>query len=184
MKKGISAVTVALVAFALLLAGCGGDSSTGNASAATTTSQHYTATLAALNDSGVTGTADFPLTGNQLVINVKLNGATAKQGHAQHLHGTTGKQATCPTIAAIDKTGVVSLNAGGPYYGPVALGLQPATASASGAVDFTNTMTLKADDMAKITPLNQHVYVIHGVLNKGKYDGLLPAACGAITAAR
>jgi hypothetical protein len=182
MKKGISAVTVALAAFALLLAGCGGDNSTPSASAAP--SQHYTATLAALNDSGVTGTADFTLTGNQLVINVKLNGATAKQGHAQHIHGTTGKQATCPTIAAIDKTGVVSLNAGGPYYGPVALGLQPATASASGVVNFTSTMTLKADDKAKITPLNQHVYVIHGVLDKGKYDGLLPAACGAITAAK
>lgn len=182
MKKGISAVTVALAAFALLLAGCGGDSSTGSAAAAP--SQRYTATLAALNDSGVTGTADFTLTGSQLVINVKLNGATAKQGHAQHIHGTTGKQASCPTIAAIDKTGVVTLNGGGPYYGPVALGLQPATASASGAVSFTNTMTLKADEKAKIAPLNQHVYVIHGLMNKGKYDGTLPAACGAITAAK
>ena len=182
MKKGISAVTVALAAFALLLAGCGGDSSTPGASAAP--SQHYTATLAALNDSGVTGTADFTLTGNQLVINIKLNGATAKQGHAQHIHGAAGKQATCPTIAAIDNTGVVSLSAGGPYYGPVALGLQPATASASGVVNFTSTLTLKADDKAKITPLDQHVYVIHGLMNKGKYDGLLPAACGAITAAK
>lgn len=182
MKKGISAVIVALATFALALAGCGGDSSTGIASAAS--GQHYTATLAALNDSGVTGTADFTLTGNQLVINVKLNGTTAKQGHAQHIHGAAGKQATCPTIAAIDNTGVVSLNAGGPYYGPVALGLQPATASASGVVNFTSTLTLKADDKAKITPLDQHVYVIHGLMNKGKYDGLLPAACGAITAAK
>ena len=45
-------------------------------------------------------------------------------------------------------------------------------------------MTLKADEKAKISPLNRHLYVIHGVMNKGKYDGLLPAACGAIGARR
>src|SRR5579864_1991444 len=137
---------------------------------------HYTASLSALNSSGVSGTVDFQVTGNVLVVKMKVSGLVPNQKHFQHIHGDG--TATCPTAGA-----GVTLSEAQTNIGPLAFDLQPyPLTGAQGRLDLTQTFTLDPDELASITPLTGHVIVLHGAFNHGQYDRFLPAACGPIQA--
>lgn len=142
----------------------------------------YTAKLDALNDSGTTGTAWLTLNGNKLSVSINATGLEADQVHAQHIHGLSSGNASCPPMSA-DKNGdgLVSLEEGVPFYGAVLQPLEPyPTADASGKVNFKATYTV---DPSKLGSLTDRVIVLHGMTVKGKYDGSLPVACGQIESA-
>jgi len=178
MRKGLP---IALAGILLLLLAACASATTG---AAPDTSLHYTSALQALNDSGASGTADLTLNGNRLLIHVKVSGLVPGQSHPQHIHGDPTKTASCPPATAIDKNGLITLASGTPFYGPLALGLDAPVANASGAIDYTHSFTLSADDKDKLAHLTSHVIVVHGVMVNGEYDGTVPAACGTITERR
>jgi hypothetical protein len=142
--------------------------------------RHYTARLSALNSSGVTGTLDFQVTGNVLVVKMKVIGLVPNQKHFQHIHGDG--TATCPTTT--DAKAGVTLSEAITNIGPLAFDLQPyPLTDAQGRLDLTQTFTLDPDELASIKPLTGRVMVFHGAFNHGQYDRFLPAACGPILAA-
>jgi hypothetical protein len=138
---------------------------------------HYTARLSALNSSGVTGTVDFQVTGDDLVVKTKVTGLVPNQKHFQHVHGDG--TATCPTPT--DTKEGVTLSEAMTNIGPLAFDLQPyPLTDAQGRLYLTQTFTLDPVELASITPLSGHVIVFHGANNHGQYDRFLPAACGPI----
>jgi hypothetical protein len=141
---------------------------------------HYTARLSALNSSGANGTVDLQVTGNVLVVKMKVTGLVPNQKHFQHIH--RDGNATCP--AATDAKAGVTLSEAMTNIGPLAFDLQPyPLADAQGRLDLTQTFTLDPDELVSITPLTGHVMVLHGAYNHGQYDRFLPAACGPILVA-
>jgi uncharacterized protein YceK len=173
------------LALALAVSGCG-SSSTSSAAAqtATPTPTRYIATLSALNASGVTGTVEMALSGEYMDVTISLVGLTPNQQHMQHIHGAHGTLATCPTPASANAGGIITLAAGTPAYGPVALPFEPTpTADANGKVIWSRTLRLIADDIYNIQTLTDHVVLIHGMPYKGAYEQTLPVACGPIKAA-
>lgn len=176
-------MVVLLVLLSLVGSACGSAGAPGTAPTPTLTqvlTSPYTASLSALNSSGVSGTVDFQVTGNVLVVKMKVTGLIPNQKHFQHIHGNG--TATCPT--ANDAKRGVTLSEALTNIGPLAFDLQPyPLTDAQGRLNLTQTYTLYPDELASITPLTGHVMVFHGALNQGKYDRFLPAACGPIQAA-
>src|SRR5579863_7844872 len=106
---------------------------------------HYTATINALNSSGVSGTVDFQVTGNVLVVKMNVTGLVPNQKHFQHIHGDG--TATCPT--ATDAKGSVTLSEAQTNIGPLAFDLQPyPLTDAHGRLNLTQTFTLYPDELA------------------------------------
>ncbi len=178
-------LVVLLVLLSLACSACG---STGApdmmATPASTVTQvltrHYTASLSALNSSGVSGTVNFQATGNVLVVRMDVVGLVPNQKHFQHIHGDG--TATCPTAA--DARAGVTLSEAQTSIGPLAFDLQPyPLTDRQGRLKLTQTFMLAPDELAAITPLTGHVMVFHGAFNHGQYDRFLPAACGQILAA-
>ena len=179
MRKGF---LLALAGILLsLLAACAGSTTSGGAS---NSGLHYTSALKSLNASGASGTADLTLDGNRLLIHIKVSGLVPGQSHPQHIHGDPTKTASCPPATAIDKNGLITLASGTPFYGPLALGLDAPVANGVGAIDYTHSFTLSADDKDKLAHLTNHVIVVHGVMVNGEYDGTVPAACGTLVEGR
>jgi hypothetical protein len=176
-------IVVLLVLLSLAGSACGSASAPSTAPTPPPTvtqvlTSHYTASLSALNSSGVSGTVDFQVTGKVLVVKMKVTGLVPNQKHFQHIHGDG--TATCPT----DAKGGVTLSEALTNIGPLAFDLQPyPLADAQGRLNLTQTFTLDPDELANITPLTGHVMVLHGAFNQGQYDRFLPAACGPIQAA-
>ena len=174
-------IVVLLVVLSLAGSACGSAGAPGTAPTVTQVlTSHYTASLSALNSSGVSGTVGFQVTGNVLVVKMNVTGLVPNQKHFQHIHGNG--TATCPT--ATDAKGGVTLSEALTNIGPLAFDLQPyPLTDAQGRLNLTQTFTLDPDELASITPLTGHVMVLHGTFNQGKYDRFLPAACGRIQAA-
>ena len=168
-------IVVLLVLLSLAGSACGSAGAPGTAPTPTVTqvlTSHYTASLSALNSSGVSG--------NILVVKMNVTGLVPNQKHFQHIHGNG--TATCPT--ATDAKGGVTLSEAMTNIGPLAFDLQPyPLTDAQGRLNLTQTFTLDPDELASITPLTGHVMVLHGAFNQGQYDRFLPAACGPIQAA-
>jgi hypothetical protein len=182
MKKVV--LSVGLIA-TLALGGCAASLFATATPTASQTVTHYVVTLAALNDSGVTGAVTLTRKGNILSVTVTLAGATPNQPHMQHIHGSHDATATCPTAAVASPNGVITLAAGTPYYGPVALPLEPTpTADATGNIRWTDMYAISSTDDYAMAPLTQHVVLIHGMMYNGAYDQVMPAACGTIRAAK
>ena len=85
-------IVVLLVVLSLAGSACGSAGAPGTAPTSTPTvaqvlTSHYTASLSALNSSGVSGTV--------LVVKMKVTGLVPNQKHFQHIHGNG--TATCPT---------------------------------------------------------------------------------------
>ena len=72
-------IVFACLALALAVSGCG-SASTSNATAPTPTppATHYIATLSALNASGVTGTVEMALSGDEMDVTISLTGLIPK----------------------------------------------------------------------------------------------------------
>ena len=91
-------IVVLLVLLSLAWSACGSAGAPGTAPTPTVTqvlTSHYTASLSALNSSGVSGTVGFQVTGNVLVVKMNVTGLVPNQKHFQHIHGNG--TATCPT---------------------------------------------------------------------------------------
>lgn len=148
----------------------------------------YVAELKSLNGeatrSSTQGEARFTIHGDELTIDIRVQGAPPDTVHWQHFHGfENGSSAGCPTAAAdVNHDGIVDLietgNASGttmvPFDGDpagmdVAHGTYP-TADAHGAYHYRQTVSLKAlgAAFAKAFPgqqldLAERVVYIHGV---------------------
>jgi hypothetical protein len=102
----------------------------------------------------------------------------------QHIHGAHGTLAICLTPASANADGVLTLAAGTPAYGLVALPFEPTpTADASGKITWSRQLRLTPVDIFNIKTMTEHAVLIHGMTSKGAYDQTLPVACGPIKAA-
>jgi hypothetical protein len=147
----------------------------------TQTTKHYIATLSALNRSGVSGTVDLQLTGNTLIVTVNGRGLEPNQIHYQHIHGDHYSISACPTAADANVSGIITLGKALPKIGPVAFDFGPySPTDKQGTIHWSQTFNLDSPELWAITPLVQHVVVIHGMTHQGAYDKVLPVACAPI----
>lgn len=139
----------------------------------------YVAPLFPLNDSGVEGTAELELEGDQLRVKIEAAGLEASKIHPQHIHGHEHKNASCPPDNAdTNGDGVIDIGEGLPYYGPVIVPLTPfPTADAEGRISFDEVFTV---DPGALGPLQKRAVVLHGMTVNGEYVASLPVACGEI----
>ena len=96
-------LSVLIAVFALTLAVSAATLAHGN-------EKHYRADLASLNSSGVSGTAELTLSGDQLTVTITATGLEPNAPHPQHIHGAVDNKgnATCPPPAAdVNGDGVV-----------------------------------------------------------------------------
>ncbi len=156
----------------------------------------YFVDIVPVNDQNVTGRVDFTFNDalTELTVNVTASGLVANQAHAQHIHGfpmNEAKNAVLPPPSAAGNDGLIQVSEGAPFYGEIILPLAPfPMASATGAVSFSHTYDDAAiaaltnyetiNTVAKLMPLENKVYVIHGVMVDGLYNPQLPAAGGQI----
>jgi hypothetical protein len=139
------------------------------------------ARLSALNRSGVSGVVDLQLTGNTLIVTVEGRGLEPNQIHFQHIHGDHYTVSTCPTAADADANGIITLDKALPKIGPVAFNFGPySPRDQHGTIHWSQTFHLDSPELWAITPLVQHVVVIHGMTSQGTYNKVLPVACAPI----
>jgi Cu/Zn superoxide dismutase len=152
----------------------------------------YEVNFGSLNGSGVMGTGQLSLAGDQLTVTIEATGLEADQMHMMHIHGNgDGSDATCPPPSADeDGDGIISLEEGEPFYGPVQLGLGEPMVGADGVLSFEETFPLTADQLTALGDLTNDVIVIHGLTtpfdqdgdtNTDEYEPLLPVACGEVS---
>jgi hypothetical protein len=136
--------------------------------------QHFTTTLTALNNSGVSGSGTLLLNSdNKLKINLSVNGLESNQSHEVAIRGLTSGNATCPTSSAdANKDGTISLSEAQPSFGSVLTALS--TSQQAGEQLTASSSWL---------PLTSRTIVVLGKTVNGTYDATLPVACGTIAAA-
>jgi hypothetical protein len=145
--------------------GSGGSGGSGGSTAA----QHYTITLAPLNNSGVSGSGTLLLNANKLQVNVTVNGLDSNQ-HAVAIRGLSSGNATCPTASAdTNSDGTISLSEGQSFFGAQLLALD--AAALSGQQQTVSSSLL---------PLQSRTIVVLGKVVNGSYDATVPVACGTI----
>jgi hypothetical protein len=146
--------------------------------------KEYRASLSALNNSGVHGTAHLMLDGNRLTVTIEAMGLEAGKPHPQHIHGfmENNRNSTCPTTAFdTNGDGLIDLGESVPAYGPILLDLAPMpTADAQGRVMYTRTFEINTN----LLPLQNRAIVLHGLTVNGQYVATLPVACGQVMAWR
>lgn len=139
----------------------------------------HIARLKPLNDSGVRGIAIFRIKNGVMNVKVVARGVEASQTHLQHIHGFAGEttESVCPPPTAAGTDGILTLEEGLPFYGPVLLPLEPfPTANAKGQYVYRATFT----DLSAVDPLHMRTIVIHGMTVNGVYEPTLPVACAEI----
>lgn len=177
------------------LAGC--DQSGMNESEGTT----FTASLNALNSSGVSGEATVTVQNGQVQVAVQAQGTAAEKVHAQHIHGFADNASSCPGMSAdSDGNGRISVGEGAPAYGGILVPLDGSldeaeglgdletfpTADASGTYDYrasisTDNLAVNEDRSFEALSLSTHAIVVHGMTVDGEYNATLPVACGTLT---
>lgn len=157
----------------------------------------YTVDFTALNGSGVSGSAELTLMGDELTVKVYATGLEPNMVHPQHIHGFTGNKgnSTCPTPAAdTNGDGLIDLVEGLPSYGGVLLELyvpidEFPVADENGILTYQRTFTLGESEFAEegelitqsdLSPLQNRTIVLHGMTVDGEYVATLPVACGQI----
>jgi hypothetical protein len=133
-----------------------------------------------LNHSGVHGAARLLLDGRRLGVESIATGALPGQMHMQHLHvPPKGADGTCPT-PKLDKNhdGFVDLAEGLGSYGAPVVSLEPFPMSDGPSWSYSQTLEVPAG-----LSLDRGVIVLHGMNVHGKYDQLMPIACGVIAKA-
>ena len=161
----------------------------------------YTVDFGALNNSGVSGSAELTLMGDQLTVKVNAIGLEPNRVHPQHIHGFADNKgnSTCPTPAAdTNGDGLVDLVEGLPSYGGVLLELyvpvdEFPVADANGVLTYERTFTLGTTEFdeegelisqSDLSPLQNRTIVLHGMTVNGEYVATLPVACGQIKASQ
>lgn len=151
--------------------------------------QFFKSCLYPTNDSGAAGFAYFRLDGNQLTASVMAVGLEPGKVHPQHVHGfADDSESTCPPADAAGEDGLISLEEGAPFYGPVILPLTDEngdmpTAGANGWVMYENTFMLGTGELPSVSdlgPLDQRAVVLHGMTVDGEYMATLPVTCGTV----
>lgn len=144
--------------------------------------REYVAHFHPLNGSGVTGTAHLTLEGDQLRVEIQACGLEPHQVHPQHIHGFEHRNAVCPPMSAdSNHDGILTLEEGLPFYGPIMLALMPfPTADANGCIHYAETFTITVDEFR---PLQSRTMVLHGMTVNGTYWATLPVACAEIQVA-
>jgi len=160
---------------------------------------------AADGGSNVTGTAKLKVDGTQVHVNIHVRGLTPNLPHAMHIHGILGDANVCPPASAdTNGDGLVSLEEGAPFYGPIDTsftetgGTSPAdglalerfpVAADDGVLNYNRTFTIAQNVIDSLGSL--HI-VVHGLALDGNADGpvggydtlfeaVLPVACGSIS---
>jgi CHRD domain len=155
--------------------------------------------------SNVTGTATLKVDGTQVHVNIHVRGLTPNLPHAMHIHGILGDANVCPPAGAdTNGDGLVSLEEGAPFYGPIdtsftetgdtsaASGLaleRFPVADANGNLNYNRTFTIPQNVLDSLGSL--HI-VVHGLALDGNAEGpvggydtlfeaVLPVACGTLS---
>jgi hypothetical protein len=133
--------------------------------------------LRPLNGSGVRGVARLLLDGRRLGVVSIASGATPGQMHMQHIHVPDGNaEGKCPTPDLdADGDGFVSLEESVSAYGAPVVSLEPFPMSEGPDWKYKQVLT-----MPEGVELDRGVIVLHGLPVRGKYDELMPIACGVI----
>lgn len=154
---------------------------------------------AADGGSNVTGSAKMFVKGRKVTVDIHASGLTPALPHAMHIHGVLGDANVCPPATADESgDGLVSLEEGAPFYGPIDVSFTTSgdtsaasglalerfpVAGADGNLDYHRTFTIPKSVAKDLTQL--HI-VLHGLdlNNSGDYNTLfeavLPVACGRI----
>lgn len=173
--------------------------------------ESYEIPMEELSDSGVSGTAILTIDGNDLTVQLELDGLAPDLVHVQHIHGDTTNTVDfmCPDQSAdANGDGIVSTDEGLPAYGDILISLttegdttagsgldvdRMPVADADGHVSYERT--IEVDDNTAATVQNLHL-VSHGidVDGSGAYDGPMsvfapdlpleaeaPNSCGMVT---
>jgi hypothetical protein len=168
-----------LALLAIVAQSCG--SGAGLAATPPQATHRYSAYIAELNGSGVSGTVDLQVTGATLTVSIDVTGLEPDRRHFQHIHGEPGVPATCPTAADANTSGVITLTEATTRIGPLAFDIQPyPLPDKHGALRWSRTFTLEPWEQQATAPWTEHVVVFHGMTHNGAYDQLLPVACGSI----
>jgi hypothetical protein len=173
---------------------CGSLSIAPMAFAATTSttnnnSKTFQAKLAALNNSGTSGTATVEVNGDKATVKINTTGASANLPHMQGIY--IGGKDACPTMSAaskVDGVNVLTTEQGQAAYGKLKVSLTTSgdvspsstidmkhfpSADKSGSVSYSRTFSLPkgvtASDISKGVIVQQGVASIFG--SKDKYDG-------------
>jgi hypothetical protein len=155
--------------------------------------------------SNVTGTASLKVDGTQVHVNLHLRGLSPNLPHAMHIHGILGDANVCPPASAdTDGDGLVSLEEGAPFYGPIDVSFTETgdTSAASGLalerfpvadddgnINYNRTFTIPQNVIDSLGSL--HI-VVHGLDRDGNatgpvggydtlFEAVLPVACGTIS---
>ena len=179
---------------------------------ATVGTKHYVAGLSPIRHnpqadrhSSVTGTATLDVTGTQAHVVLHLRGLSPNLPHAMHIHGLLAAKNECPPPAAdTNGDGLISLEEGAPFYGPIDVSFTTTgdtsaasglalerfpVADGNGQLNYDRTFNIPQNVIDRLGAL--HI-VVHGLALDGNstgpvggYDSLfeavLPVACGGIS---
>jgi hypothetical protein len=157
----------------------------------------FQATLTPVNNSGVTGTAQFSLNGDQLTYSVQATGLTHGDFHQQAIKGFLNPvmPSALPTFANADVNGDANIEdieadrLTGQTLVPLTahpVGTQFGNTfsdypvgDSTGSINFTQTYTLPVAQL--VTPLNIRAIELSGSTVFGTFEPTLPVAVGLIT---
>jgi hypothetical protein len=144
----------------------------------------FRADLGTLNQSGVTGFAEFARDGDRLTARIEAEGLEPGEVHIQHIHGRVAEDGSSldsysPTPGAdADGDGFVELAEGLPSYGPILLnltnppggGLDAFPTASDGQIRYEQTFDLSEQGVLPdgftsedLLPLSFREVVIHGL---------------------
>ena len=147
----------------------------------------YVATIGSLNGSGVSGTVQLELLGEQLTVTINASGLEPGTTPHQSIRGlSTGGSAYCPDMRDdANGDGFIDMYEGNQTFGSQRVHLDPyPTVDANGVIFYKQIIRLgqngnvSSSDLSPITKFN---VVMCGMTRNGVYDQFAPMACGPIS---